>query len=251
MAVSRIPNWLDLPVGISVNDPFKIVLFYSHTKHFQYFSEESKKYWIPKGLTETSIFSNLHPCKIVIEETKDFFAGKTEFDSTEHYFQMYKYSQADRNFMELLSTNDVAAFGQRRLKFKKDHIQLLDKLSSEHKPIPLTKDNTPYTEGSVAQPILQRDQWQTECIPVMLAVLRDKFSRHEDLKSILLSTQGAWIIEHTENDAKWADGKKGTGTNYLGKLLMQVRHELVEGKKIEVDNEFLSIPMKDLLDYSS
>ena len=54
---------------------------------------------------------------------------------------------------------------------------------------------------------------------VMLNVLRAKFTQHEDLREVLLSTQGTQLVEHTKNDFYWADGGDGTGRNMLGILL--------------------------------
>ncbi len=34
------------------------------------------------------------------------------------------------------------------------------------------------------------------------------------------------LIEHTENDSYWGDGRNGQGKNRLGKLLMKLRTEL-------------------------
>lgn len=34
-------------------------------------------------------------------------------------------------------------------------------------------------------------------------------------------------MEHTENDAFWGDGGDGSGHNMLGRLLMELRAELV------------------------
>lgn len=61
----------------------------------------------------------------------------------------------------------------------------------------------------------------------MLRVLKAKFSQHENLKQILLSTGTQKIIEHTENDNYWGDGGDGTGKNKLGKMLMQIRDEIL------------------------
>ena len=47
-------------------------------------------------------------------------------------------------------------------------------------------------------------------------------------RPILVSTNGAELIEHTTNDRYWGDGGDGSGTNRLGQLLEQVRSELVE-----------------------
>lgn len=61
---------------------------------------------------------------------------------------------------------------------------------------------------------------------VMLTALRAKFSQHAVIASVLASTNGARLVEHTRNDRYWGDGGDGTGTNRLGSLLEQVRSEL-------------------------
>jgi len=60
---------------------------------------------------------------------------------------------------------------------------------------------------------------------VMLRALRAKAEQHEEFREVLLSTDQAVIIEHTENDSYWGDGGDGSGKNRLGKLLMKVREE--------------------------
>lgn len=71
-----------------------------------------------------------------------------------------------------------------------------------------------------------RTDWETVKNNVMKKALTAKFTQHEDLKILLLSTGEAKLIEHTENDAYWGDGGDGKGKNYLGILLMQVREEI-------------------------
>ncbi len=62
----------------------------------------------------------------------------------------------------------------------------------------------------------------------MYEVLSAKFTQHEDIQRILLSTDTALLVEHTGNDSYWGDGGDGNGKNRLGSLLMQVREELRE-----------------------
>ena len=71
-----------------------------------------------------------------------------------------------------------------------------------------------------------RPDWEEIKDKVMLQALRMKFSQHPEIAKELLSTGDAIIIEHTQNDAYWADGGDGSGKNKLGLLLMQVREEL-------------------------
>ncbi len=72
---------------------------------------------------------------------------------------------------------------------------------------------------------LRRD-WEGAKEGVMLDALRAKFTQHEDLKAILLSTGDAKLVEYTENDSYWGNGGDGSGKNRLGLLLMQLRNEL-------------------------
>ena len=60
----------------------------------------------------------------------------------------------------------------------------------------------------------------------MRTAVRAKFTQHADLKEILLGTGDEHLIEHTANDAYWADGGDGSGRNMLGRILMEVRAEL-------------------------
>lgn len=71
-----------------------------------------------------------------------------------------------------------------------------------------------------------RPDWEEIKDKVMLQALRMKFSQHPEIAKELLSTGEAIIIEHTRNDAYWADSGDGSGKNKLGLLLIQVREEL-------------------------
>lgn len=72
---------------------------------------------------------------------------------------------------------------------------------------------------------LRRD-WESVKVEVMRKAVRAKFTQHEDLRALLLSTGEAKIVEHTENDAYWGDGGDGSGKNMLGRILMEVRGTL-------------------------
>ena len=71
-----------------------------------------------------------------------------------------------------------------------------------------------------------RPDWETVKDDIMREVLRAKFSQHPELRSLLLSTGDAQLVEHTRNDRYWADAGDGTGKNRLGQLLMELRAEL-------------------------
>lgn len=58
----------------------------------------------------------------------------------------------------------------------------------------------------------------------MLCGLRAKFGQNPDIKEKLLATGTKVLRQHTGRDKYWGDGgKKFTGKNRLGVLLMKVR----------------------------
>jgi ribA/ribD-fused uncharacterized protein len=72
---------------------------------------------------------------------------------------------------------------------------------------------------------LRRD-WESAKVGVMREALVAKFTQHDVLRELLLSTGDAKLVEHTEKDDYWGDGGDGSGRNMLGRLLMDVRTEL-------------------------
>ncbi len=67
--------------------------------------------------------------------------------------------------------------------------------------------------------------WESMKDNVMREAVLAKFSQHNDLKELLLSTGDAKLIEHTENDDYWGDGGNGKGKNMLGRILMSIREK--------------------------
>jgi ribA/ribD-fused uncharacterized protein len=77
---------------------------------------------------------------------------------------------------------------------------------------------------------LRRD-WESIKDSVMRKAVLAKYTQHDDIRAILLSTGDAKLVEHTENDSYWGDGGDGSGKNMLGRILMEVREELLAGAK--------------------
>ena len=73
-----------------------------------------------------------------------------------------------------------------------------------------------------------RPDWNAVKDGVMMTALRAKFTQHPELRALLLGTGHAELVEHTANDAYWADGGDGTGRNRLGDLLMELRTQFQE-----------------------
>lgn len=71
-----------------------------------------------------------------------------------------------------------------------------------------------------------RDDWEEVKPDIMLALVRDKFSRTPELATKLLATGNAQLIEgNTWGDRIWGVCR-GKGKNLLGRILMQVRAEI-------------------------
>ena len=75
---------------------------------------------------------------------------------------------------------------------------------------------------------LRRD-WESVKVGIMRKAVLAKFTQHDVLQALLLSTGDAKLVEHTENDDYWGDGGNGRGKNLLGRILMEVRALLREG----------------------
>jgi len=70
--------------------------------------------------------------------------------------------------------------------------------------------------------VLRRD-WEEVKDELMKKAVLAKFSQHDELRKILLSTGDALLVEHTSKDSYWGDGGDGSGKNKLGQILMEVR----------------------------
>ena len=116
------------------------------------------------------------------------------YPTTEHYFQAQKFPDYP-NYMEAIRTS-----------------------------------HTPYMAkklGSTRNYKL-RDDWEEVKEQVMEKCLYAKFTQHENIKNILLTTGDKILVEHTPYDKYWGDGLDGSGKNRLGILLMELREKLRE-----------------------
>jgi hypothetical protein len=91
---------------------------------------------------------------------------------------------------------------------------------------------SPSAAKAMGRKLKRRDDWFDISLPIMAALVRQKFTRYPDLGERLLATGEAPLIEgNTWNDRFYGciwDAKQGqwVGENHLGRILMQVRAEL-------------------------
>jgi ribA/ribD-fused uncharacterized protein len=111
--------------------------------------------------------------------------------TTEHYFQAQKFAGTEHEELVRLAKSPMVAARMGR---------------SRERPL--------------------RQDWETAKEDIMREALLVKFTQHPALRSLLLSTGDAELIEHTKNDRYWGDGGNGNGKNRLGQLLMELREKL-------------------------
>jgi ribA/ribD-fused uncharacterized protein len=90
--------------------------------------------------------------------------------------------------------------------------------------------------------------WSTLKFDRMKRILRAKYSQHEDLKQLLLSTGKARLVETATVDSPvnrlWGE-VNGVGQNKLGELLMEIREEFRAAERTsQTRNRAARIPSK-------
>ena len=87
------------------------------------------------------------------------------------------------------------------------------------------KGVTPGESKRLGRSLVLREDWDSVKINIMRDLLTQKF-KDEDLKTRLLETGDAELIEgNTWSDTFWGVCR-GVGTNWLGRLLMEIRSSL-------------------------
>jgi ribA/ribD-fused uncharacterized protein len=138
------------------------------------------------------------------------YEGKM-YDSTEHAFHAAKF--ADSWYQEVIRNAPTPGAskelgGQRAGQWTKQEVKDLIK-QSKSKGVKLRPD------------------WEEVKDQIMYDLVQIKFDTHPELKELLLSTGSRPICEASPYDDYWGIGKKGTGKNMLGKILMAVRDSYI------------------------
>jgi diaminohydroxyphosphoribosylaminopyrimidine deaminase/5-amino-6-(5-phosphoribosylamino)uracil reductase len=172
-----------------------------------------------KAWDEWGALGNFSPHPIVVEDDGSSVAasssggggssGGAAWPSVEHYYQAAKFSGVDRE----ASSSLIAAI---RAAESPEEAARLGRRAERQ------------------QPDLVRPDWQSAKQSVMRRALRAKYSQHAGPRRMLLSTAGdaaagvpaARLVEASPNDTFWGQGYSGSGTNTLGRLLMELRDEL-------------------------
>jgi len=113
-----------------------------------------------------------------------------------------------------------------------EHYFQAQKFEEEHEREVVRKAKSPMIAARLGRSRKRklRPDWESVKVSVMTEAVRAKFTQHEELRALLLSTGAAILVEHTENDPYWGDGGDGSGKNMLGQVLMRIRSELLEAR---------------------
>lgn len=91
---------------------------------------------------------------------------------------------------------------------------------------------TPADAKSFGRQVDLRSDWESVKIDIMLQLVRSKFIRNRsdvDLSQLLVDTGDAYIEEDNNHKDQFWGTVNGVGRNELGKILMQVRSEIIGG----------------------
>jgi ribA/ribD-fused uncharacterized protein len=71
-----------------------------------------------------------------------------------------------------------------------------------------------------------RPDWNDVKADIMRRVDLAKFSQNDDLRQLLLATGDAELVEDSTSESFWGIGQDGSGPNWAGQILMEVRDQL-------------------------
>ncbi len=157
------------------------------------------KTWTPIVQREDSAPLNFYSRKNLYGEFSNFalfpiIVDNKLWGTSEHYYQAHKYDQEKlQEYVRAATSPEEAAKRGRQ------------------KSLP------------------KRANWKEVKDAIMYKALVAKFTQHENLKELLLSTGKSPLIEHTPRDKYWGDAGDGSGLNKLGKMLSEIRLKLSKG----------------------
>lgn len=94
------------------------------------------------------------------------------------------------------------------------------------------KYSTPKSAKQHGRKVKLRSDWENVKIQVMKDIVKDKFTRNEDIRQLLLATEDAHLEEGNFHGDKFWGTVNREGENWLGKILMEVREELRRQKTL-------------------
>jgi N-glycosidase YbiA len=109
-----------------------------------------------------------------------------------------------------------------------EHYFQAQKFEDESHREKIRKSNSPMIAARLgrSRKVKIRRNWESVKIDVMRRAVSAKFEAHEVLRGLLLSTGDEKIVEDAQRDDFWGCGADGSGQNWLGRILMEVREKI-------------------------
>lgn len=117
-----------------------------------------------------------------------------------------------------------------------EHAYQAQKTINDEEYDAIWKAKTPRKARDLGQLVTLRPNWGLIKNWVMKECVLAKFTQHPHLQEQLLVTGDEELIEDSPIDWYWGCGDDGTGQNNLGKILMEVRKEIRDGKEKAAQN---------------
>ena len=185
----------------------KTIRFYSSPRHGVKYSAKITPLLTKQQLYKHEFMSNFQYCKNGVEV--DGVYGTT----SEHVFQALRWRRAPSE-----ETPDMATL-------RRDYV---------HEIAAAKTPSDAYKMAHSPKRGLNHFRLDPDAdYKIMLHVLYAKFRQNPELLVKLKATGDARLVEHTARDRRWGDGGDGSGSNWLGKILMKVRSEACGGHASE------------------
>ena len=142
---------------------------------------------------------------VIMSKVIDSFRGK--------FHWLSNFYSCSVHYEGLTFSNSEAAFQAAKSLDMKERVKFVDLAAGQSKRL--------------GRRVELRPDWEDMKIDIMRQVLKSKFTQNPELGEKLIATGDAELIEGNNwNDRFWGVCR-GVGQNHLGKLLMEVRAELV------------------------
>lgn len=115
-----------------------------------------------------------------------------------------------------------------------EHAFQAAKVFDEESRQKIREASTPKGAKVMGRRVKRRADWFDVSLQIMEALVREKFTRHPDLREQLIATGDAELIEGNNWNDKFygcvwdKKQERWVGENHLGKILMKVRSEIAE-----------------------
>ena len=107
-----------------------------------------------------------------------------------------------------------------------EHAYQVTKTNDPTEKFTIASATTPGKAKRMGQKVHLRSDWEQVKVQIMTVLVRQKFGQNRDLRQKLLDTGDEELVEGNRWGDRYWGISGGSGQNWLGRILMQVRGEL-------------------------